>query len=155
MSRSDIFPYYEVLLGVSKEAKNLSNCAVEKQLIRSKESVFAPSFTVSAMQSLQRCLEPGLGSHSCQSLCRLLKPGSLLLLSFLPFAPSSPSCMVTNSRERWTPFLSCPQLHGHWGSTIQAHEGLKKVEVFQLRQKTPLSHPMCLRLSLFSAKLHT
>lgn len=37
---SDFFPLSEVLLGVSKEAKNLSNCAVEKQLIRCKETVF-------------------------------------------------------------------------------------------------------------------
>lgn len=32
--------------------------------------------------------------------------------------------------------------------------GLKKVKVLQLRQKTPLSHPMWLKLSLFSAKLY-
>lgn len=37
---SDFFPHSEVPLGVSKEAKNLSNCAVEKQLIRCKETVF-------------------------------------------------------------------------------------------------------------------
>lgn len=37
---SDFFPRSEVLLGASKEAKSLSNCAVEKQLIRCKETVF-------------------------------------------------------------------------------------------------------------------
>lgn len=110
---SDILPHSEVLLGVSKEARNLFNSAVEKQLIRCKETVFAASFTVSAVQSIQLCSETALGSQACQSLCRLLKPGSLLLLPFLPFAPYSPSSMVTNSRQGWTPFLSCSQLHGH------------------------------------------
>lgn len=110
---SDIFPHSEVLLGVSKEARNLFNSAVEKQLIRCKETVFAASFAVSAMQSLQLCSETALGSHACQSLGRLLKPGSLLLSHSLPFVPYSPSSMVTNSRQGWTPFLSCPQLQGH------------------------------------------
>lgn len=102
------------------------------------------------------CSESGLGSHSCQSLCRLLKPGSLFFLPFSPFAPYSPSSTVTNSRQGWTAFLPCPQLHGHqwsWGKNSSPW-GLKKVEVFQLRQKSPLSHPMWLRFSLFSVKLH-
>lgn len=126
MSHSDVFPHSEVLFGVSKEAKNLSNSAVEKQLIRCKETALVASFPVSAMQSTQLCSEPGLGPHSCQSLCRLLEPGCLLHLPFLPFALSCPSCMVTNFRQGWTPFLSCPQLHGHQGSRIQAHEGWRK-----------------------------
>lgn len=105
---SDVFPHSEVLLGVSKEAMNLSNSAMEKQLIRCKETVFAASFTVSAMQSIQLCSETGLGSHSCQSLCRLMNPGSLCLLPFWPFAPYSPSSMVTNSRQVWEPIPVLP-----------------------------------------------
>lgn len=52
---SDIFTHSEVLLGVSKEAKNLFNSAADKQLIRCKETVFAASCRVSAMQTTQQC----------------------------------------------------------------------------------------------------
>lgn len=60
---ADIFPHSEVLLGISKEAKNLSNSAVEKELTRCKETVLAASFSVSAVQSVELCSETGLGSH--------------------------------------------------------------------------------------------
>lgn len=159
---SDFFPRSEVLLGASKEAKNLSNCAVEKQLIRCKETVFCCFIHGECYAKYTAVVRnwpriPLMPDPLQTSEARLhVAPPFLALCPLQSYAPYSPSCVVTNSRQGWALFLSCPQLHGQlesWGKNSSPW-GLKKTEVFQLRQKPPLSHPMWPWLSFFSAKLH-